>query len=314
MLGTMIDRFHVCKLCLIATGLVGCGLDITFEEENRDLLTRFEPDAGTQTVDAQPDTGATALTGLSHAAWAGVLGLYIQGACFDYDGLIDSDEAQALGSQYLEQLDRVDLGATMDPQDRAALWINAYNAITVQGVIDARAADPAFRVDQDGFAFFQVQRARVGGVFVSLDMIEHVVLRGDASHASVAAVDAATKQAVLAEHDAIGDFDPRIHFALNCASRSCPNLRFEPYLGATLDAQLAAQTTTFLDDATKGAGPDGVSSLFLWFSTDFAAVAPVDEFIAMHRTGGLDGVRTGTYLEYLWSPNDVVDGEPACRE
>ena len=310
---TMSQRFLVCKLVLLLVSLGGCGLDITFEGENRDLLERYDPDAGVAAADAAPDTGETSFTALDHAAWGGVLSLYIQAACFDYDGLIASDEAQALLDEYLAQLERVDLGG-LGVEEREALWINAYNAITVRGVIAARAEEPAFRVDEDGFAFFQVQRARVGGLHVSLDMIEHVILRGDASHASIAAVDEATRTAALAEHDLIGAFDPRVHFALNCASRSCPNLRFEPYLGPTLDAQLAAQTTVFLDDASKGAGPDGISSLFLWFGGDFSAVAPVDDFIAMHRTDGLDGVDTDTYLDYLWSPNDVVDGEVACGE
>jgi hypothetical protein len=309
----MSDRFHVCKLVLIVVSLVGCGLDITFEDENRDLLERYDPDAGSAAPDAALDTGLADLDGLDHAAWGGVLGLHIQAACFDYDGLLASDEGQALLDQYLGQLERVSLPG-LGVADRAALWINAYNAITVRGVIAAREDDAAFRVDQDGFAFFQVQRARVGGIFVSLDMIEHVILRGDASHSSISAVDDATRDAALAQHDLIGDFDPRIHFALNCASRSCPNLRFEAYAGDTLEAQLQAQTVEFLDDASKGAGPDGISSLFLWFGGDFTAVAPVDEFIEMHRTQGLDGVELGTYLEYLWSPNDFQDAEPACMD
>lgn len=308
------DRLHLCKLALIAIGLVGCGLDVTFDERNRDLLERYDPDVASPTADVGGRDLGGSLEALDHAAWAGVLGLNIRGACFDYDGLIASPEARALLGQYLEQLERVDLGAALTSEERASLWINAYNAITVQGVIDARADDPDFRVDRDGFAFFQVQRARVGGIFVSLDMVEHVILRGDAAHGSIAAVDAETRDAALAEFAAIGAFDPRIHFALNCASRSCPNLRGEPFVGERLEAQLAEQTTIFLDDPSKGAGPEGISSLFLWFRPDFEAVAPVPDFIETQRTEGLDGVDTGTYLEYLWSPNDVDADLPACRE
>ena len=62
---------------------------------------------------------------------------------------------------------------------------------------------------------------------LSLDMIEHVILRGQMDHPSLEGVDEALISRLKAEFDLTGHFDPRLHFALNCGSRSCPDLRRE---------------------------------------------------------------------------------------
>jgi len=305
------DTICICKLLFIAFFVVGCGVDITFDDRNRGLLEAYDPDAGFL-EDASAVDASGMLTTLDHSAWAGVLTAHHRGDCFDYDGLSASSEARALLGQYLDQLSRVQLDG-LDGQDRLALWINAYNAITVQGVVDARMSDPQFRVDANGFAFFQVRSATVGGLVVSLDALEHGIVRGEVGRDSLSGFDATEKDQFLAEHAALGPFDPRVHFALNCASRSCPGLRGEPFRGESLDTQLDHQASLFMDDPLKGAGPAGISALFTWFRTDFEQVAPIPDYIAMYRMQGLDGVNTEVSLEYIWALNDFDAQTGSCR-
>ena len=112
--------------------------------------------------------------------------------------------------------------------------------------------------------------------------------------------------------------EPRVHFAIVCASLSCPDLRPEPFVADRLDAQLDEQTRAFLANPTKGMvpGPDGktarVSSIFKWFRDDFAGPGGVAAFIRATaapaeaaRVAGLTDAGLA-YLDYDWSLNDTA--------
>ena len=109
-----------------------------------------------------------------------------------------------------------------------------------------------------------------------------------------------------------------MHFAIVCASLSCPDLRTEPYDPARLDAQLDAQAAAFLSNATKGLrpGPEGrtarASSIFKWFAGDFADSGGAAAFIRAKAGPALAG-RLGAltdaglaYLDYDWTLNDTA--------
>lgn len=319
--------FRVSALLLFGA-LSACGLDITFEDtaQNRELIASFNddgplndagaPDAGSMSPDVGADVEdaqGQGFTLIEHVIWDGLLKRHVRGACFDYGSLNGSAESLELLAIYADQLSRADLSSMPSKQSRVALWVNAYNALTALGVAQARRADPAFRVDDEGFEFFREARWEVGGVLLSLDGIEHAILRGDESHASFESIDdPATKLWVQEQAAAVAPFDPRLHFAINCASRSCPDLRAEAYTGSALESQLVDQTEVFLSDPDKGAGPAGISMLFQWFAGDFEAVAPVPELIEMWRPGGVEGVALDAYLPYDWSPNDFDSTLAAC--
>jgi hypothetical protein len=193
---------------------------------------------------------------------------------------------------------------------RLAFWINAYNVLTLQAIADhypirgrALSLAPRNSIRQiDGV--WTKRRWRASGQDVTLDDIEHRILRKE-----------------------IGE--PRVHFALNCASVSCPPLAAEPYRAETIDAQLDAAARSYL--ATPlGLLVDGrtlrVSSLFKWYGDDFIeAFASLGPPGPSPRDRGVLGViarygpaaaadlaRSGrarlAYLSYDWSLNDV---EPA---
>lgn len=207
----------------------------------------------------------------------------------DYQAVAeDSDYPEALAE--LEAAKPADL-ATED--DRFAFWVNAYNLLAMKTVIDRY---PMSSIKDGGNFLFPIWKKKVGtaaGREYSLDEIEHGILREE--------------------------FDePRVHFAVVCASLSCPDLRAEPFEGHRLDAQLDEQARSFLANRTKGLVPGKdastaeVSSIFKWFGEDFDGVGGVAKFIRAKSdpetrvsvsTLTDDGI---SYLDYDWSLNDTA--------
>lgn len=135
----------------------------------------------------------------------------------------------------------------LDRKERLAFWINAYNAMAVAGILDGYRTESAF----GRYRFFKSCEREVAGTKRTLDQIEHEIIR-----------------------PTFGDF--RVHFAVNCASTSCPVLRNEAYSGARLDAQLDDQGRRFLQDTSRnrfdaGRGSVELSRIFEWFAEDFTA-------------------------------------------
>lgn len=153
---------------------------------------------------------------------------------------------------------------------KIAFWVNAYNAITLQVVIDHYPISKSFWANLRGYAVgirhisgaWDSKVHLVMGKKMSLEQIEHEVLRKE--------------------------FDePRIHMALVCAAMSCPKLRNEPYVGGRLDEQLKDQTEVFLQHKNKFKinredKKVYLSRIFDWFGDDFvksyAPKAGFDEY------------------------------------
>ena len=183
------------------------------------------------------------------------------------------------------------------PQDeRKAFLINAYNAFTVEKILtrypDIRSIWDFGKIFGNPFkdGFFSLLGARA-----SLDWIEHDTLR---------------KQYP----------DPRLHFALNCASIGCPMLREEAYVAARLEAQLEEQASRFLGDSTRNRYREGrleVSRIFDWYKDDFA---PRERYFARYAAllapdaEGRAVIAAGkariTFLEYDWALNDFRSSSP----
>ena len=207
----------------------------------------------------------------------------------DYGAVkIDPDYARTLGA-----LAEARPGSLASDAERIAFWVNAYNLAAIKAVLDRY---PAGSIKDGGSLLSPIWKkklATVGGAAYSLDDIEHGILRKMFK-------------------------EPRVHFAIVCASLSCPDLRAEPYDPARLDAQLDEQATAFLSNATKGvqAGGDGrtarVSSIFKWFAGDFSASGGVAAFIRAKAGPELSaklGALTDaglSYLDYDWSLNDTA--------
>ena len=254
------------------------------------------------------------VTRLDHLALSGLLSRFLVRSAdaklvlVDYDGINSSEEARYLLDQALAVTATVDPSDLADEKERLAYWINGYNAAVIKGVILRYKGDHTFKVTD--VPFFDGLSFTFGGVALTLNQLEHGVARGKLDHKAFASSSQTVIDAVARWHKELwkdGKVDSRIHAAFNCGALSCPNLLDEApsvYHAAVLDKQLQAVTVKWLDSATKGAGPDGISRLFEWYAVDFVAShGSVEAFIKAFRTGGLTGVKTSAYLTYDWTLN-----------
>jgi hypothetical protein len=236
----------------------------------------------------------------THAAWSALLAKHVKlqdahgrASRVDYAGF--ARDRAALGA-YLAQLARVTPAefAALPRADQMALLINAYNAATIELILTEYPKHASIKDYGSLFrSAWQKPFVRLLGETLSLDRIEHERLRGKRGYG-----------------------DPRIHFAVNCASISCPMLREEAYLGARLDAQLEEQAMRFLSDRTRNrfdpaARTLALSAIFDWYGGDFAD-GDVPRFLARYEgslgasPGALASGRLDLeFLDYDWRLNDV---------
>lgn len=169
-------------------------------------------------------------------------------------------------------------------EKQIAYWSNAYNAVVAHHVLDRY---PNISSVKDEPGFFDEIEFEVAGESLTLDEIE------------------------TAGRD-LGD--ARVHFAVVCASTSCPDLQPEPFEADSLDAQLESATRQFLADSSKGMrfepdeGTIHLSSIFKWYAGDFTGGSTVVAFFA--RGSVLDWV-----LEHLPADeaNRIRDRDPKVR-
>lgn len=202
---------------------------------------------GTFEVSASGSTqnfGRNSAADLTHADFGRVLQRYVNpDGWVDYDGLARNRREL---NGYLQQLASAQPAMFPTDRDRLAFWINAYNAYTLDAVLNRVYG----KVDgvRKSPGFFDSDRHAVAGQLLTLDQIE--------------------------EH-ARSFHDPRVHFALVCASTSCPKLQRFVYVGQDLDAQLQLAMRDFLSNPVKGIKADSqhnriyLSPIFKWYAGDF---------------------------------------------
>jgi hypothetical protein len=225
-----------------------------------------------------------------HAGWGGLLERHValldggKASRVRYAGMARERAELKLYLEALSATPRAEFDGWTRPEQIAFL-INAYNAFMVEKVLQRY---PDIRsVWEFGKLFgnpFKDEFFSLLGRKASLDWIEHEMLRKNYR-------------------------DPRIHYAVNCASVGCPMLRPEPYVGTKLEEQLEDQARRFLSDASRNRYRDGrleVSKIFDWYKEDFE---PRDAYFARYAALlGADAasVRAArmTFLDYDWALND----------
>jgi hypothetical protein len=204
-----------------------------------------------------------------HGLWDAIVSEYAVegGRRFDYRGL--KREEHRL-TTYLDALSTADLESLSGPE-LEALFLNAYNAFTVRTILDRMTASGEFEIAsiRDIPDVFTREAHRVGGFRLSLDQIEHNILRPTFR-------------------------DPRLHFAVNCASISCPPLPQDAFEGGRLEEQLERATGNVLRN------PDYVSvekdellltKILDWYGGDFVnpqyrgSAKSVPDFVAKYASG-----------------------------
>jgi hypothetical protein len=184
---------------------------------------------------------------------------------------------------YLEQLAAAP--APSAKNDKLVYYMNAYNALAMKGIIDGKS--PSNFIGRQ--LFFKSAKFKLGGGETNLHNIEHEILRK------------------------LGE--PRIHFAIVCASSSCPKIRSDAFSVAKLEEQLDDNTRRFVNDPTRNRFDKKekvayLSQIFKWFAEDFEASAgSAQKFIAKYVSDpdiakdlAADGYKV-KFLDYSWSLN-----------
>ncbi len=209
----------------------------------------------------------------------------LAGTAVDYASLVRSKELDTLVAQV-----KAARPSALGHDARLAFWINAYNILTLDLV---RRNHPVVSIKDIGSFFSPVWKTELGtieGNAITLDEIEHEILRPEG--------------------------DPRIHGAIVCASKSCPPLLRRPFRPETLDADLDFAMRAWLKNPAKGVAIDRaakevrVSKIFQWFEADFEAKGGVRATIARYVSPadatwlrGPGRLAPFRYFEYDWSLN-----------
>ena len=245
-------------------------------------LFRFAAVGSTQTV--------------AHGAWDRLLKEYVRPGL---DGLnrVDYAALKSGGREtlkaYIRRLEQID-HRRLDRAEQFALLANLYNAKTLEIVADKYPVRSIkdIALGGDGFAWitagpWKAKVLKIGGVELSLDDIEHAILRPTFK-------------------------DARVHYALNCASVGCPNLGTDAFTGAKLNEQLEAAARAYVN-SKRGVAVDGerivMSSIYVWYKADFGGG---DQGVLDHlrryaapalarKLAGISSIRDHTYD---WGLND----------
>jgi hypothetical protein len=231
---------------------------------------------------------------VDHAPWDKLLKKYVdvQGHVA-YQAWQDSaSDSQALDA-YLNSLSRANPQAQASREAKLAFWINAYNAVTVKGILREYPTTSIrnHTAKVFGYNIWKDLLLTVGNHTYSLEAMEHQILRK------------------------MGE--PRIHFAIVCASHSCPRLLNEAYLATRLEEQLVVNTRTFFANGENFRyDAQGrrfyLSAILSWFSGDFGAnqaaqlksISPYLPSQAASAAANANSVSV-SYLDYDWSLNEL---------
>jgi len=232
---------------------------------------------------------------LDHRLFSQVLTAHVGDGRVDYAALKTDPRLD----RYLAQLAATDPEQLPDDSARLAFWLNAYNAYTIKLIVDREPLKSITEIGTGGLVLgsvlkttaWDIRFAEVGGKKLTLNEIEHEIIRRKFK-------------------------DARAHFALVCASGSCPVLRTEAYEGDKLDGQLDAQAQLFLRDSTRNrfdlaTKTASLSSIFSWYQGDFgvdktAALLKAASYASPEVRAAIEAepkAWTVEYLTYDWSLN-----------
>jgi hypothetical protein len=218
----------------------------------------------------------------SHEAWTALLQNHVDSTGWiSYKGFVE-DSVKL--NTYLAQLSECGPADNWTDEQKLSYWINAYNAFTVKLIVDHYPV-VSIKDIKKGIPFinsvWEMEFFKIEGQGYDLSTIEHKILRKDFE-------------------------EPRIHFAIVCASKSCPRLLNEAYEPEKLEEQLSLQARNFVDDNSKNEIETmeiRISSIFKWFKKDFTRNGSIQEFVSSYSERDFSNSSKVKYLHYDWSLN-----------
>lgn len=175
----------------------------------------------------------------------------------------------------IAEFKQTDVTSSWSKNEQLAFWINAYNIFTIKLIVDNY---PTTSITKIAAKPWEKKIVTIGTKTYSLDYVENGIIRKQFN-------------------------EPRIHFALNCASESCPILLNKAYKESNLNSLLTSQTKKFLNDTSKNSFSKKeakISKIFDWYKADFPDVMGfIKKYHSMDYTP-----KTIAYMEYSWELNN----------
>jgi hypothetical protein len=196
----------------------------------------------------------------------------------DYKGLRKN---RALLDLYLKHLEKTVPGKKWSATKAKAFWINAYNAYTIKLILDSYPLKKITDIKRKGRNAWKIPFAVIGKKTYSLDYIEHKILRR--------------------WHD-----DPRIHVAINAASKSGPRFANYAFTTKNIEVKLEALMKEFINDTTKNkisSAKVEVSKIFEWYQEDFTIKHSLVDYINKYSDIQVNDGAEVLYMEYNWDLN-----------
>lgn len=192
----------------------------------------------------------------------------------NYDKIkTNKDELEAIIAQF-EKNQPTD---KWSKNEKLSYFINVYNAYTIKVIIDNYPTKSI----KDISGAWDKKIVSSGKAKISLSDVENKILR---------------------KMD-----EPRIHFAINCASFSCPNLANDAFVPATLEKQLEAATKSFINDKTKNSISEKeikISEIFNWYAGDFKTKkTSIIDYLNKYSTVKIDKKAKSSFADYNWGLN-----------
>lgn len=238
--------------------------------------------------------GPASTATIDHRAWDRFLATYVDRSADGVNrvayGRVNLSDRRALDN-YIARLARTPILDFNRDQQRA-FWINLYNAATVKLILDFLPLESILDIDISPGLFargpWDKKLLEVAGEPLSLNDIEHRILRPIWR-------------------------DPRLHYAVNCASIGCPNLQPMAFTAANGEALLDAAARAYINHRRGARIEDGrliVSKIYAWFTSDFgdneeAVIRHLSRYAAEPLKKALEGRTTIDDYEYDWGLNGV---------
>ncbi len=251
--------------------------------------------AVTPPVQAQSARTET-MSAQDHSAWSAILSEFVVESDdgvnrVDYERLQGDTAARTSLNAYIETLAAQPVSALPDDA-QFAVWANLYNALTVRVIIENYPVDSIRDISSGLFSRgpWKQDVITVEGATLSLDNIEHDILR-------------------------VRFDDPRVHYAVNCASIGCPNLQTKAWTADSLDEDLNAAARAYINHprgvSFRRDGRLEVSSIYRWFREDFGGsdagvIAHLLQFADDDLAERINARPNIAGHDYDWSLNDIA--------